>query len=151
MPPGHFLSPKLPLFSTNYSQFATLTHRNNEPVFTTYFYKQLPFLFFILRGVPVWVLFTVQFFLCMSYVRLVFYFVTLYKYSVYLYIYNICVFIFNVHLVFFISNYGQASALKVFNIYKIFGAQRYIMVSQCFHQVSSESCLAICHPRGMCL
>ena len=133
-----FLSPKLPLFSTNYSQFATLTHLNNEPVFTTYFYKQLPFLFFILRGVPVWVLFTVQFFLCMSYVRLVFYFVTLYKYSVCLYIYNICVFIFNVHLVFF-------------NICKIFGAQRYIMVSQCFDQVSSESCLAICHPRDMCL
>ena len=34
-----------------------------------------------------------------------------------------CVFIFIVHIVFFLSNNGQASALKVAYIFKIFGAQ----------------------------
>ena len=40
-----FLSPKLPLFFTNYLQFATLTHRNNESVFTIYIYREVPFSF----------------------------------------------------------------------------------------------------------
>ena len=40
-----------------------------------------------------------------------------------------CVFISNVHLVFFISNYGQGSALKVAYIFKVFGAQSCLMVS----------------------
>ena len=34
-----------------------------------------------------------------------------------------CVFIFNLHLVFFISSFGQGSALKVANIFKAFVSQ----------------------------
>ena len=76
-------------------QFATLTHLNNEPVFAIYFYREVPFCFFLfLKGVTISVLFIIYVFLCIPYVRLVFYFVALYKYSLYLYIYNIlCVYI----------------------------------------------------------
>ena len=41
-----------------------------------------------------------------------------------------CVFIFNLHLVFFISNYGQGSALKVANIFKVFVSQSCLIVSK---------------------
>ena len=43
-----------------------------------------------------------------------------------------CVFIFNLHLVFFISNYGQGSALKVANIFKVFVSQSCLIVSKWF-------------------
>ena len=40
------------------------------------------------------------------------------------------------HLVFFMCNQGQASALKVTYIFKVFGAQSCLMVAQQFHQVT---------------
>ena len=49
---------------------------------------------------------------------------------------TICVFIFNVHLVSFINNYGQDSALKVAYFFKVFGTQSCLIFSQWFNQVT---------------
>ena len=54
MPPGLFFFffgvPNHPCFSINNLQFATLTHQKNEPVFTIYFYREVPCSFFYFDG-----------------------------------------------------------------------------------------------------